>query len=370
VIPLIAVAAVALCVALVIVVVSVMTGFLNMVKNSGRTLIGDVVISYPVSGVPYYEKLIQRIDQLPEAAAATPVVDGLGILKMPYPDRPDKRSEGVQFWGIDPESFAAVTGYENTLHWKTVPENEWSFLLQDVISKYWKDIRDALSADQKVAFLKKFFSEPDPTSAPSEQAIRDTLSNISDESWEQLLTAPESLRREPDLLKSVLTDSQWHDLLAHDERLLDPSAILKQGMTLDQQGDNRTIVLGMHVSEANQRQRDGSYRAMGGGRWWMPRFQVTLTTLPVAGGVGGADTAESRVLQVVNEFMSGVYLIDDKRVMIPLSVAQDMLHLSEATKVDEAGNEIGKAPACATMVLVRAKPGVTPEKLRDAVEAA
>ena len=44
-IPLIAVAAVALCVALVIVVVSVMTGFLNMVQSSGRTLMGDVVES-------------------------------------------------------------------------------------------------------------------------------------------------------------------------------------------------------------------------------------------------------------------------------------------------------------------------------------
>src|SRR5262245_30854234 len=73
VIPFIAVAAVALCVALVIVVVSVMTGFLDMVKNSGRKLMGDVVISYPVSGIPSYDRLIQRLDKLPVAAAATPV---------------------------------------------------------------------------------------------------------------------------------------------------------------------------------------------------------------------------------------------------------------------------------------------------------
>ena len=57
-IPFIAVAAVALCVALVIIVVSVMTGFLDMVRNSGRTLIGDVVVNYPISGIPYYEELI------------------------------------------------------------------------------------------------------------------------------------------------------------------------------------------------------------------------------------------------------------------------------------------------------------------------
>ncbi len=72
VIPLIAVAAVALCVALVIIVVSVMTGFLDMVRSSGRTLMGDVIVAYPVSGIPYYERLIERIERLPEAAAATP----------------------------------------------------------------------------------------------------------------------------------------------------------------------------------------------------------------------------------------------------------------------------------------------------------
>ena len=42
-IPMIAATAVALCVALVIIVVSVMTGFLDMVRTSGKTLIGDVV---------------------------------------------------------------------------------------------------------------------------------------------------------------------------------------------------------------------------------------------------------------------------------------------------------------------------------------
>ena len=73
VIPLIAVAAVALCVALVIIVVSVMSGFLEMVKNSGRTLMGDVVVSYSIRGIPRYERLIERIEALPEAAAATPV---------------------------------------------------------------------------------------------------------------------------------------------------------------------------------------------------------------------------------------------------------------------------------------------------------
>ena len=87
VIPFIAVAAVALCVALVIVVVSVMSGFLNMVQSSGKTLMGDVIITYGISGIPHYEKLIQHLNQDEDVLAATPVVDGWGLLRMPYPHR-------------------------------------------------------------------------------------------------------------------------------------------------------------------------------------------------------------------------------------------------------------------------------------------
>jgi len=65
VIPLIAVAAVALCVALVIVVVSVMTGFLDMVQSAGRTLMGDVIVSYGISGIPHYEDLVLQLEDDP-----------------------------------------------------------------------------------------------------------------------------------------------------------------------------------------------------------------------------------------------------------------------------------------------------------------
>lgn len=132
-IPLIAVGAVALCVALVIIVVSVMSGFLDMVRNSGKTLIGDVVVSYPISGIPYYQDLVQEIEALPEAEAASPIVETLGLLRMPYgtmetsqvPGEPGRseqsirgRVEFVHVWGIDPESLERVAGYYDKLYWR------------------------------------------------------------------------------------------------------------------------------------------------------------------------------------------------------------------------------------------------------------
>ena len=123
VIPLVAVGAVALCVALVIIVVSVMTGFLDMVRSSGRTLMGDVIVAYPVNGIPHYQRLIARIEALPEAAAASPVVDGWGLLRMPYPVGQRKDTKSVQFWAIEPASFARVTGYDDTLYWRPTTED-------------------------------------------------------------------------------------------------------------------------------------------------------------------------------------------------------------------------------------------------------
>lgn len=118
VIPLIAVAAVALCVALVVIVVSVMTGFLDTLRASGRTLMGDVVVSNPVQGIPDYEDLMRSIRELPEVEACTPIVDGYGLVRMPYPAGPRKEVVTAQIWGIEPDSFAKVTGFADSIYWK------------------------------------------------------------------------------------------------------------------------------------------------------------------------------------------------------------------------------------------------------------
>lgn len=117
-IPLIAVAAVALCVTLVIVVVSVMTGFLDMLRDSGRTLIGDVIVSFEIVGIPYYEEFIADIERLPEAQAATPVVETLGLLRMPYGVGGGNRPEMVQVWGVDPASLDRVIDFRRIVYWR------------------------------------------------------------------------------------------------------------------------------------------------------------------------------------------------------------------------------------------------------------
>ncbi|MSR43969.1 MAG: ABC transporter permease [Phycisphaerales bacterium] len=117
-IPFIAIAAVALCVALVVTVVSVMTGFLNMLKDSGRLVVGDVIVSSGIGGMPYSDEFVADLKGLPSVQGATPLIDTIGMLRMPYPSGNQKEIVHVQVWAVDPLSFATVTDYAQDLYWR------------------------------------------------------------------------------------------------------------------------------------------------------------------------------------------------------------------------------------------------------------
>ena len=341
VIPLIAVAAVALCVALVIVVVSVMSGFLNMVQSSGRTLMGDVIVSYGISGIPQYDILVQNFENDPMVLAATPIVDGWGLLRMPYPDSDAKQSETVQVWGIEPVSFAKVTSYDESLQWKSPTENQRDWLLLDAITS-------------------------------NKDAIR---TNMADEQWDELVAVVNSASHEMNYegaslwsnVQAVLDEEQWATILELDERLSIPDSLLNQGLSLSRNGKGG-IVSGLHVSEGNERQKDGSYQVIRNDYWWLPRYEGTLTMLPVD-TQGGVIEPESIRMPFVNEFQSGVFMIDESRVFIPIGVSQRLLHLDEASIIDEDDPSVivGIDPARATSILVRGVKDVSAQELRNQI---
>ena len=296
-IPWIAVAAVALCVALVVIVVSVMSGFLDMLRTSGRTMMGDVVIRYPISGIPHYQELIDDLEALPEVAAATPTIDTFGLIEMPYGTGDGNNLvETVQVWGIEPESFNQVSEYEDILWWK----------------------------------------------APDEEAA-----------------------------KSLPLD----DLRLDPDRDRTEAAMLMKDTETGEPG----IVLGMHISVFNERRADGTYGFQGGNtNYWMPGKQVELTLVPIKGGRLSIEP-ESRAFSIVNEFQSGVFEIDNNRVLISLEDAQEMLRLGAGTLYDQNGRldpetgmplVIGESPARAIAIYVRASEQYTPDQLRVAASEA
>ncbi len=115
--PLLASAAVMLCVAMELITWSVMGGFLNQLIASGRSLIGDVEISRPQTGFAHYEELVAMLEADELIVAAAPTVDAYGLISLG-----EGRTSFCVIKGIDPESFDAVTGYRDSLYWKPLDE--------------------------------------------------------------------------------------------------------------------------------------------------------------------------------------------------------------------------------------------------------
>ena len=250
---------------------------------------------------------------------------------MPYPGGERKETETVQIWGVEPDSLIRVTEYAEAVHWRSLFAWQKHRLLDD-----------ALSANAEAIF-------PD----------------ITDAQWDVLAQAEPGMEMEA--WQSVLTDAQWEILVNHDPRLASDGQVLEDGLTLSRNG-NPGIALGMHVSVGNERQSDGSYMPLREGYWWMPAFNVTLTTIPIS-GEGGILEPESFIFPVVNEFVSGVFVVDESRVMIPIDIAQRLTGLDSGFIIDPDDPEDikGEDPARATMILIRTQDGYTPEQVRDAV---
>jgi len=115
--PLLASVAVMLCSALVIVTWSVMGGFLAMLIGTGRTMIGDVSISWPNIGFPHYQDLRERLEADPMVSASAPVIQAYGMVALP-----NGITRVITIRGVDGPSFARVTKFEETLWWQAITE--------------------------------------------------------------------------------------------------------------------------------------------------------------------------------------------------------------------------------------------------------
>src|SRR5436190_23863248 len=75
--------AVTLCTALVLVVISVMGGWLRMFRESFHGLAGDVMVtSRPLTGFGNYEAIIKDVQKLPEVEAPVSVLLNFGLIKI------------------------------------------------------------------------------------------------------------------------------------------------------------------------------------------------------------------------------------------------------------------------------------------------
>jgi lipoprotein-releasing system permease protein len=115
------VGAVTLCVAMMIIVISVMGGFVDSIRERAHGLLGDLVMDGGLQGFPYHDEFIKRLGDLrdettgrPLVVQATPLVHSYGILQFPR----SKRTKAVRIWGVRLEEYVRVNEFGKDLFYQ------------------------------------------------------------------------------------------------------------------------------------------------------------------------------------------------------------------------------------------------------------
>jgi len=108
-----AVLAVALCVFIVVVVMTVMTGLVRGFAEKNHEFVGDCVVgTESLVGFPYYDRFIAELAKTDFVEAVSPVVKSYGLLEV------DGYEQGVEVMGVDPVRHSRTTNFARTLHYR------------------------------------------------------------------------------------------------------------------------------------------------------------------------------------------------------------------------------------------------------------
>lgn len=114
-ISILAVVAVALCVFIVLVVMTVMNGLVRDFKQKNHDYAGDCIIdSDSLVGFGYYEDFMKLLLSQPYVETVSPVAKGVGLLSQPGRDW----NMGIEVHGVDPVLHSQATNFAETLYYR------------------------------------------------------------------------------------------------------------------------------------------------------------------------------------------------------------------------------------------------------------
>ena len=106
--------AVALCVFIVVVVMTVMTGLVTDFKQKNHEFVGDCVVgTESLVGFAYYEDFIKILERSDFVEGVSPVIKSYALVS----PSGIERNVGVEIMGIDPVRHSQATGFGKTLYY-------------------------------------------------------------------------------------------------------------------------------------------------------------------------------------------------------------------------------------------------------------
>lgn len=322
-----AIAAVWLCTAMVLIVISVMGGFLDMVTLRSRGLLGDLIIANDsLQGFPFYQEFIDRIKtEMPDVIdEATPVIINYGLLRFVS----SNVTKPVQVKGVRLHETYRVNDFHAGLFY----------------DHYYPGTTTL--GEQKM---------PAYGNVGSEAMLPTELENAYAQ-WRR--TATEADKKEATkFAKNEYLERPGFFLPV---TFLDPDQRAPGWFDDDLPG----LIAGIDVCA--ERGEDGSYKRV------YPRGDRVLLTLfpltPSGSLVGAGTSAPTVAFRLVDDSRTDIYDIDSMSVYVDFDTLQEYLLMQH---IPGDGQDRPDRPARATQVEIKLKPlhGTTPEAVRDRIQA-
>ena len=359
--------AVTLCTALMLVVISVMGGWLRMFRLSFHGLSGDVLVqSTSMSGFPNYDEMVQAIEALPAVGVgnAVPVIKTFGLINLN-----NRITEGVQVLGYPVDKIGNVNEWPQSLYRQHVAREEAVEKLADTKLK--------LTAEEK-AYYQKLASNKAP---PSFDLVPDASLRV--DKLPDGVVFPEPLKAKITYLpnENLL---MWHGEMSEDERnqllvLSNDPGYHADIFALFKASDFRRVVPnvrgrdpgtwpGIILGEGVALIHKNKEGKLSGRIPELTRVPVTLTVLgiPPDGRADMTAPPPARPYWVVDDSRTKVYQYDSQTVYVPFDKLQEDLGMT-AQKAEDGTVLYGPR---ASEIDIRIKPGFDLNKTRDEIKKA
>ena len=321
-----AVLGVALCVAMMLIVVSVMNGFLDKVEKAAKGLFGDIVVEAGAGGMSQYDEFIQELkEKVPEVQAASPFIQTFGILQVPG----TVYRQIVTLAGVRLPERAAVSDFEQGL-WVQKGIGEPSF--DPPVSLMQQRVQDHLGL---IARLERELAKGAPYSSQTAQDLAERLGRATYFSESALGALDRYAPVQP------VVDRFQQELARQEAKLgaATQAGAASQGVTpegptaeqiekLQQQLGELTetsgyltndyhAILGLGIEGLMFRTPDGQVI-----RFLLPGDKITLTLVPMGRRMTATVTPNTATFLVVDDARTDVASIDSSIVYLPFDTLQ------------------------------------------------
>ncbi len=347
-----AVLAVALCVAMMLIVISVMNGFLDKIEQAAKGLFGDVVVdSDSLDGFGYYDEFIAEVhQQVPEVEAASPFIMTYGLLSVPG----THARRTVEVAGIRLPQQTTVTDFADGLHFQQELIRQGlkpSFdpPLDGVQKQLQKD-----TAQARELLDKEQGPYDNPETMPVETA--ETVSKLSNaiHFWHEPAEGfLEHAKPYQDPLARTLEQLQAAETQAAGRRTEQIEQLELRLEELQEQSrflpPSHRIILGLGIPGFSLRTDEGETV-----RFLVPGYRVVLWVVPMGQQMSDIDIVGARdAFTVIDDCRTDVSSIDTEIVYVPFETLQRLNNMVAVYAADDG--EVLK-PARCSQIHIKVRP--------------